>query len=128
MQPRDGAASALNEMAGRLADAPVRDLFIRFCHEIAHFADSVAMDVTPFEVRFSGPHGFRMHVSPYRDLFRVSIEMASPCDVRVSTEDGYVSALDLALKAFLDAYARTGEKTETDQCPPRSTTHTPPRA
>jgi len=101
-------------MAGRLADEPVRDLFTRFCREIALFSDSMTVVVTPFEVRYSDPQGFQVHVSPYRDLFRVSINPANPCDIRVSGEDGYVSALDLALKSFLDIHALAAGGAEPD--------------
>ncbi len=128
MQPCEGAAKLLAGMAGRLADASVRDLFIRFCSEIACFSDSVVMEVAPFEVLLSGPYGFRLHVSPYRDLFRVSIESASPWDVRVSAKDGYVSALDLALKSFLDAHERTCEETGTGRDPDPDGAHTAPHA
>lgn len=115
-------------MAGRLADASVRNLFLRFCREIARFSDTVAVEATPFEIRFSDPHGFRMHVSPYRDLFRVSIESTNPCDVRVSAEDGYVSALDLALKSFLDARARACGENGADRHPGPNAAHTSPPA
>ncbi len=64
------------------------------------------MEFTPFVIRFSDPVGFRVHVSPYRDLFRVSIDSLNPCDIRVSGVEGYIAALDLALKSFLDAGAR----------------------
>lgn len=105
MHAYEETAKALGGMAERLDDASVRDLFVRFCGEIALLSDAVVMEIAPFEVLFSGPHGFRMRVAPYRDLFRVSIESDNPCDVRVSAEDGYVAALDLAVKSFLDAHA-----------------------
>lgn len=106
MLPSNAAATSLAQMAERLADESVRDLFRRFCREIELFSDRVVIDITPFVVRFSDPVGFRVDVSPYRDLFRVSIDSSNPCDIRVSGEEGYIAALDLALKSFLDAGAR----------------------
>jgi hypothetical protein len=104
--------SALSDMAERLAGGPVRDLFTRFCSEVLLFSDDIAVETTPFEVRFTSSTGFRVHVSPYRDLFRVSIDSPNPCDFRVNTPGGYVSALDLSLKSFLDARARTAPDTD----------------
>jgi hypothetical protein len=94
-------------MAERLAVGPVRDLFTRFCREVLLFSEDIAMELTPFEIRFTASTGFRVQVSPYRDLFRVSIDSPNPCDFRVSAPEGYIAALDLSLKSFLDARART---------------------
>lgn len=106
MLPYNTVVASLAEMAERLVDESARDLFRRFCREIELFSDRVVIEITPFVVRFSGPVGFRIHVSPYRDLFRVSIDSSNPCEIRVSGEEGYIAALDLALKSFLDARAR----------------------
>jgi hypothetical protein len=107
MQPDDRIAEGLTEMAGRLTDGSVRNLFTRFCREVTSFSGDITVEITPFEARFSEPPGFRVHVSPYRDLFRVSMDAPNPCDFRVNAPDGYLSALDLALKLFLDARAET---------------------
>ena len=106
MPRHDDERIVMDSLAGHLADTSIRDLFTRFCREIEILSDSIAIETTPFEVRFYDPAGFRVRVSPYRELFLVSIGSSNPCDVRVSGEDGFVSALDLAIKSFLDARVR----------------------
>jgi hypothetical protein len=114
VQTVDRADPVLSEMVERLADESVRNLFMAFCRQVETFSDRIEMEISPFEVRFQDPPEFRVRVAPYRDLFRVSIDSPNPCEIRVSAEEGYVSALDIALKSFLDARARAFEQTGAD--------------
>jgi hypothetical protein len=86
----------------RIASRPTRRLFVRFCREVSRFSDRFEIDVAPFEVTFREPGaGFCVVVSPLRDLFLVSIGETRSFDVRVSSDESFVSALDLALERYL---------------------------
>ncbi len=93
-------------IAGRIVPHQVKELFIAYCREVALFSDRIVVEADPFEVRFSGPEGFRTAVSPYRDLFLVSVGSNYSCDIRVDSQEAYFSALDLALHHFLEAQGK----------------------
>ena len=97
---------SVTNVARRIIPQQVKDLFMKYCHEILLFSDQIVVEITPFEVRFLGPGGFRTAVSPYRDLFLVSVGSTFSCDVRVDTRGAYFSALDLALRHFLEAQGK----------------------
>jgi len=88
-------------IAERIVPVEVWRLFLIFCREILRLSHTMSIEVAPFEVRFHDTSGFLVRVLPYRELFVVSLGAPSQCDVRVSTTDGYISALDIALQHFL---------------------------
>jgi hypothetical protein len=86
----------------RIGSRSTRRLFIRFCREVSRFSDRFAIEVAPFEVTLREPcTGFCVAVSPLRDLFLVSIGESRSFDVRVSSDESFMSALDLALERYL---------------------------
>ncbi len=86
----------------RIGPRATRRLFVRFCREVSRFSDRFEIEVSPFDVtlREQGD-GFCVVVSPLRDLFLVSIGESRSFDVRVSSNESFVSALDLALERYL---------------------------
>jgi hypothetical protein len=107
MQSAEASASVWRAAGfGRRIGSPsVRSLFVRFCGEVARFADDMRVEITPFEVRFGDPRGFSVVVSPLRELFLVSIGSSRSLDVRVSSAEAFRTALDAALRSFLEAQA-----------------------
>jgi hypothetical protein len=94
-------------LARRLGSREARRLFVRFCHEVARFSDGFQMEAAPFDLSLRDSFsGFSLTVSPLRELFLVSIGEGRSFDVRVSSAETYVSALDLALAAYLAAAAK----------------------
>jgi hypothetical protein len=94
-------------VAQRIGPRPARRLFVRFCHEVSRLSDRMEIEHSPFEVAFREPGaGFCVGVSPFRDLFVVSLGENRSFDVRVSSEESFVSALDLVLERFLAAASR----------------------
>jgi hypothetical protein len=86
----------------RIGPRPTRRLFIRFCREVSRFSDRFEIEVAPFEVALREPvSGFCVVVSPLRELFLVSIGENRSFDVRVSSSESFVSALDLTLERYL---------------------------
>ena len=86
----------------RIGARSTRRLFVRFCREVSRFSDRFEIEVAPFEVTLREPGaGFCVVVSPLRDLFLVSIGESRSFDVRVSSDESFVSALDLALERYL---------------------------
>jgi len=86
----------------RIGPRPTRRLFIRFCRAVSRLSDRFEMEVAPFEVTFREPGaGFCVAVSPLRDLFLVSIGESRSFDVRVSSDESFVSALDLTVERYL---------------------------
>jgi hypothetical protein len=94
----DGARA----LAERLIRDDSRRFFAAFCREVVRFPGDVRIETTPFEVRFDSETGFRASVTPYRELFLVSIGSKTPCSLRVGSEDDFYAALDLALQHFLE--------------------------
>lgn len=87
--------------AQRIVSERPAELFTAFCREILMFPDDVEVEFARFEIRFRSVHGFNVTVSPYRDLFVVSVGEPGSCDVRVSGDEQYLQALDLSLQHFL---------------------------
>lgn len=87
----------------RIADNGIRRLYSIFCDEIIGFSPSVTVESAPFETRFATASGMYIKVSPYSELFLVSAGCDSPVEIRVSDEDGFIRALDIALECFLIA-------------------------
>ncbi len=96
----------IEDISGRIANAAIKELFVKYCREVLLFSEDISPELTPFEIRFNGPSGFRAVVSPYRELFRVSIGAAGACDIRVSAKGGLISALDMSLNHFLECIER----------------------
>jgi hypothetical protein len=94
----EGAVS----LSDRIVGEEPRRLFRALIGEIARFPGRVKVETTPFEVRFSGDGGFHVTVSPYRELFLVSVGSSAPCSFRVSTEESFLAAVDLSLQHFLE--------------------------
>ncbi len=85
----------------RIADDGTRRLYSTLCDEIIGFSPSVTVEAAPFETRFATSSGMYVKVSPYRELFLVSAGCESPVEIRVSDEEGFYRALDIALECFL---------------------------
>jgi len=90
---------------GRISPPEVRALYESFCAQVARFSPLVEVEAARFETRFTSTAGMRIVVAPYHDIFMVSVGSGSPCDIRVSGEEGYFRALDLALNHFLSIYS-----------------------
>jgi hypothetical protein len=97
-------AACLNALGGRIGSREVRRLFVRFCHEVERFSDGFEIEAGPFDLSLrDSSSGFCVAVSPLRDMFLVSIGEDRSCDLRVSSVDGFVSALDYAVARYLSA-------------------------
>ncbi len=86
---------------GRINPPHVRRLYNSFCEQLVRFSLQVQVEAARFETRFTSPGGMLVILTPYQDIFMVSVGTGSPCDIRVSGEEGYFRALDLALNHFL---------------------------
>jgi hypothetical protein len=86
----------------RLIHKDLRRFFNAFCSDVAGFPGGVRIETTPFEVRFDSESGFKLSISPYRELFLVSIGEKTPCSLRIGSEEDFYAALDLALQHFLE--------------------------
>jgi hypothetical protein len=102
MLPTDQSMAAVRNVSRRLISERVRELFVRLCGEIGRFSPEIELEVAAFEIRMFGTGGFRVVVSPYRDLFVTAIGPPGACDIRVSSEEGFIRALDLSLEHFLE--------------------------
>ena len=95
------------EGAVGLSERIVREETGRFfrllLEEISRFPGPVSIEATPFEARCTGGGGFNVTITPYRELFLVSVGEKTPCTVRVASERDYFSAIDLALRHFLES-------------------------
>ncbi len=85
----------------RIGPMTVRDLYNSFCEQVVWFSADIEVEAAQFETRFSGPGGMRVTLTPYRDIFMVSVGTSATCEVRVSDEKAWYRALDLALNHFL---------------------------
>ena len=90
----------------RIGSHGARWLFVSFCREVSRFPGPLRLEVTPFEVRFSDSHGFLVVLSPLCELFLVSIGPTRSFDVRVSSLESFCTALDAALRHFLEVQGR----------------------
>ena len=102
MRTAEIAAEGAVSLADRIIREEPRRLFRLLVEEILRFPGPVAVETTPFEVRFSGGGGFNVTVAPYRELFLVSVGNSTPCSLRISTEEGFIAAVDLSLQHFLE--------------------------
>jgi hypothetical protein len=94
-------ASLFAGLARRIGRADVRRLFARFCHEVARLSDGITLEMTSFDLTLREPCGFSISVTPLKELFLVSIGENRALDIRVSSVDGFASALDLAVNSYL---------------------------
>jgi hypothetical protein len=101
MLPGDDRFAGIADTAGLIIPRRIQELYVRLCREIIMLSDEIQIETSPFEMRFYDQGGFRVTVSPYRELFMVSVGSSFSCDVRVSAEDGYIAALDLLLHHYL---------------------------
>jgi len=106
MPPDSATMDKIGQVAGRIVEPPVRELFAKFCGEILFLPDRIDIEVAPFEVRFSAPDGFKVTVSPYRELFLVKVGSHRSCDIRVDGRSSLVAALDLAMRHALESRGR----------------------
>ena len=90
----------ITDAARRIVSERPAELFTAFCREILLFPDDLEVEFARFEIRFRSGRGFNVTVSPYRDLFVVSVGEPGSCDVRVSGDEQYLRALDLSLQHF----------------------------
>lgn len=93
------------EMGRIIADEEVRGLFISFCDEVARFGGEIKIETTRFEVRFFTDRGFSVSISPYPEIFVVSVGPPPHIDIRVAGEKGIMKALDISLAHFLGSYS-----------------------
>jgi hypothetical protein len=101
-------SARLLKLARRVDSFALRRLLVRYCHEVMHFSEDITMEAAPFELTLRDPKGFSVAVTPFRELFLVSIGDRRALDIRVTSVDGFISALELALNSFLVAQSRTG--------------------
>jgi hypothetical protein len=90
----------------RIADGGIRHLYSILCDEIIGFSHNVTVEAAPFETRFATASGMYVKITPYRELFLLSAGCEYPVEIRVSDEDGFFRALDIALECFLAASAQ----------------------
>jgi len=101
-----GAADVL-ALGARIGPRGVRKLFVRFCHEVARFSDEFEIEAAPFDLSLrEAASGFSITVSPLRELFLVSIGESRSFDIRVSSVESFVSALDCALTRYLESASK----------------------
>jgi len=99
--------AGLFALGARIGPHEVRRLFVRFCREVERFSDGLEIEVSPFELFLrEASSGFSVVVSPLSELFIVSIGESRSCDVRVSSVESFVSALDLTLVRYLAAASK----------------------
>ena len=90
----------------RIVPRRSRRLFVVFCRQVSRLSGRFEIDVAPFDVTLREPgSGFCVVVTPLRDLFLVSIGEGRSVDVRVSSVESFLSALDLVLDRYLAAAA-----------------------
>jgi hypothetical protein len=96
------------DVLGRLIEKrSVQSLFSSFCREIMQFSNQISMEFTRFEISFYSVDEMLLKVSPYSELFVVSIGENTYLDVRVLDREGFVRALDFSLKHYLDSLSET---------------------
>lgn len=90
-------------LSGRIIRDEPRRLFRLLLEGILRFPGPVTIETTPFEVRCGGGGGFSVTITPYRELFLVSVGDNTPCTLRITSERDYYSAIDLSLQHFLES-------------------------
>jgi hypothetical protein len=105
--PPSTPAAGLRALGSRIGPLPVRRLFFRFSREVARLSDGIEHEFSPFELSLrESACAFSVTVSPLRELFLVSIGENRSLDVRVSSPEGFVGALDLVLIRYLESASR----------------------
>ncbi|HER43268.1 MAG TPA: hypothetical protein ENO08_02265 [Candidatus Eisenbacteria bacterium] len=102
MQRDDAELERAAGLAGRIIRDEPRRLFRLLLEEINRFPGPVTVESTPFEARCGGG-GFNVTITPYRELFLVSVGERTPCTLRVASERDYYQAVDCALQHFLES-------------------------
>jgi len=90
-----------SDSARLIANASIREFFARFCREVMRFSDDIDVEIEPFTLKMKNGDGFEITLSPLREIFLVSIGKDRSCDIRVSSIEDYLFALDLVLHHFL---------------------------
>ncbi|MBU8920354.1 MAG: hypothetical protein KOO63_00690 [Bacteroidales bacterium] len=86
---------------GRISPLKVRNLYNSFCATLIRMSRMIEVEAATFETRFTSPYGLSITLIPYKDLFMVSVGSSPQCDIRVTDEEGWITAFDLALNHFL---------------------------
>ena len=106
MRRAEGALEQALGLSERIIMEEPRKHFRLLLEEILRFPGPVRIETTPFEARCAGNGGFNVTVTPYRELFLVSVGEDTPCTLRIQSERDYYPAIDLALQHFLEGCAR----------------------
>jgi len=101
MKEQEADRGIFDDPAKLIANTSIRELFTKFCREVARFSDEIDVEIEPFTLKMKDRFGFEVVLSPYREIFLVSIGGGGSCDVRVSSVEDYLFALDLVLHNFL---------------------------
>ena len=100
---QDSTVDSSIDVLGRLiVKKSVRSLFNDFCSEVTRFSDRLSRRFTRFEISFYSAEGILLKITPYSELFLVSIGENPTINVRVSDREGFIRSLDLSLKHYLD--------------------------
>lgn len=90
-------------LSQRIIREEPRMLFRLLLHEIDRFPGPVSIETTSFEARCTGGGGFSVTITPYRELFLVSVGDKTPFTLRITSKRDYYSAIDLSLQHFLES-------------------------
>ena len=90
-------------LSGRIVRDEPRRFFRLLLEEIARFPGPVKIEASAFEARCASRGGFRVTLTPYRELFLVSVGEKTPCTIRIASKLDYYSAIDLSLQHFLES-------------------------
>ncbi len=93
-------------LSERIVEDEPRKLFRLLLEEILGFPGSVRVEATSFEARCTAAGGFNVTITPYRELFLVSVGEETPCTLRIQSERDYYPAIDLSLQHFLECCGR----------------------
>lgn len=99
----DESLEQAESLSERIIPEEPRRLFRLLLQEISRFPGPVTVETTPFEARCAGRGGFSVTITPYRELFLVSVGEKTPCTLRITSERDYYSAVDLSLQHFLES-------------------------
>ncbi len=91
----------IENLSGIIRDEKKRFLFIRFIEGVTSLSGNMRVEFTRFSIRFAQPEGIRMGISPYRDLFLVTVGERIKHEMRVSDRDGFLIAMDMVVRNFL---------------------------
>jgi len=101
MQDQGLKRDSLLDFARVISKLSTRKIFVLFCREVLKFS-YVNMEMDSFDLRFIGDNGFELKVSPYRELFVISLGERDYITLRVSSFTDYLKALDIALQSYLE--------------------------